>query len=50
MQGSKAAILTAPVTYLARAAAILEVLKTGREASSELRVIRAGVSQKVQFD
>lgn len=50
MQGSKAAILTAPVTYLARAAAILEVLKTGREASSELRIIRAGVSQKVQFD
>ncbi len=50
MQGSKAAIMTAPVTYLSRAAAILEVLKTGQEASSELRIIRAGVSQKVQFD
>ena len=50
MQGSNAAILTAPVALLARATAILEAMKNVKASSQEIRLIRGGVSQKVQFD
>lgn len=50
MQGSNAAILTAPVALVARATAILEAMKNVKAPSQEIRLIRGGVSQKVQFD
>jgi hypothetical protein len=50
MQGSNAAIITAPVALVARATAILEAMKNMKAPSQEIRLIRGGVSQKVQFD
>jgi hypothetical protein len=50
MPGSQSVILTAPVSHLARAVAILDTLKTGREASSDMKIIRAGVTHKVVFE
>jgi hypothetical protein len=48
--GSNAVIVTAPVQHVARIAALIETLKAGKSVGPDMKVIRAGVSQKVTFD
>lgn len=48
--GSNAVILTAPAAHVARIAALIEALKAGKTTGPEIRIIRSGMTSKVNWD
>lgn len=47
---SNSVILTAPAGYIGRVAALVETLRAGRSVGPELRIVRSGVTKKVEWD
>lgn len=47
---SNSVILTAPSAYVGRVAALLDTLRAGRSIGPELRIVRSGVSRKVEWE
>lgn len=48
--GSNAVILTAPAAHVARIAALVEALKAGKTTGPEIRIIRSGMTSKVNWE
>lgn len=47
---SNAIFITAPATHIGRIAALIDVLKAGKTVGPDLRIVRNGITRKVEWD
>jgi type II secretory pathway component GspD/PulD (secretin) len=47
---SNSVIVTAPASYIGRVSALIDTLRAGRSVGPELRIVRHGVSRKVDWE